>query len=126
MRDKEVQELDRGNEPMEVQPIALPRPGFGQLFKKHGSLDGKMFHAQNKVTYTFVANEEVISLHFDKTRKTIFYKGHNIANLELTESQVAHLEQFKSELAKNDDMTHFARPYADALKNSLAGLKKAD
>lgn len=116
-------EVERGNE---EQPIALPRPGFGQLFKKHGALDGKMFHAQNKVTYTFVADEEVISLHFDKARKTIFYKGHNIANLELTEAQLAHLQQFQSELAKKDETTHFARSYSDALNNCLTGLEKAD
>ncbi len=103
-------------EEIEVRHSQLPRPGYDQLFKKHGVLDRKLFHANNKITFTFVANSEVVSLHFDSVRKTIFYKGHNVANLKLTPIQKEQLLQFKKELEKNPETESFAGPYSEVFE----------
>jgi len=115
MMHKELLGTDRGDE-FETRPYSLVNPGLGELFKKHGDLDGKLFHSSDKVTFTFVDEEEVVSLHFDKSRKTIFLKGHNVRNIELTPKQRGYLELFEEELAKNEKTGHFVRSYSDLLK----------
>ncbi|MBI2340711.1 MAG: hypothetical protein HYU99_10185 [Deltaproteobacteria bacterium] len=85
------------------------------MFKPHGVYDGKMFYTHDKVTYTFVDNKEVVSLHFDKKRQAIFYRGHNIANLNLTDDQKRHLDRFAEELDKDPQTKSFSPIYSKAL-----------
>ncbi len=122
MSDITLKELEKAEE-VEVRPIFSARPVYGKLFKKDGVLDGKMFHTTEKATYTFISNNEVISLHFDREKKTIFYKGHNISNLSLTPLQLSHLELFKKELGKKGEMQSFVRPYTEALEKFLENKK---
>ena len=117
MKDKETQEVV----PQEGQFLRpyFARPGYGRFFKKHGVFDGKMFHSHDKVTYTFVTHSEVISLHFDLLKKTIFYKGHNIANIHLKPEQLVHLELFEKELSKSPGLHNFAKSYSQILDSYL-------
>lgn len=117
MQDKQILENTKEDE-VQVRPY-FARPNYGKFFEKNGVFDGKLFHARDKVTYTFVFNKEVISLHFDQNKKTIFYKGHNIANLELSPIQISHLEQFGKELIKKNDTKKFASSYAEILESYL-------
>lgn len=113
MRDK-ILSTETG--PVEHKPG--PFPGIRTLetvFQKNGLYDEKLFYSDDKVTYTFVSGEEVVSLHFDKVKKTIFYKGHNIANLSLNLRQIHHLEQFRNALEKNPEAVVFAAPYSRTL-----------
>jgi len=90
-------------------------PNIDKLFEPHGIYDGKMFYTTDKATYTFVDKKEVVSLHFDKRRQAIFYRGHNIANLNLTDDQKNHLERFSQELEKDPHTRTFAAAYSKAL-----------
>lgn len=119
MTDKDVKELSVTNEELPAQTRASNHPNYDHLFKKHGVLDGKMFYTSDKVTYTFVDNDEVISLHFDINRKTIFYKGHNISNVELTPLQCQHLIQFKNELEKHGETGSFVLAYSNLLEKYI-------
>lgn len=115
MGEKEVQ-------PGEVAPNLVPRPyveqpKWGQLFKKKGIFDDKLFCSSTKVTYTFVADKEVVSLHFDRERKTLFYKGHSVTNMKLTPIHWQHLEQFGLALEKHPQGAKFAAVYHTALEN---------
>lgn len=115
MRDKALGE--------ELTPQKItPRPyvestGLGKLFKRHGIYDGRLFHSMDKVTYTFVDNEEVLSLHFDKSKKAIFYKGHNISNVSLGPDQWRHLEIFQTTLAGDPKVQDFVEPYKETLQS---------
>lgn len=91
-------------------------PSLGRLFKKKGAYDGKLFHSSNKVTYTFVSDDGVVSVHFDMARKEIFYKGHNIENQKLNPMQLHHLEEFRMILEKKTETHSFVKPYAKALQ----------
>ena len=122
MSDTNIKQFQQEEE-VEVRPLFSARPVYGKLFKKDGVLDGKIFHTAEKVTYTFVSNNEVISLHFDRSRQTIFYKGHNINNLSLTPTQISHLELFKKELEKKGDTKIFVDPYKQALEKFLKNKK---
>lgn len=115
MRFKIEQELTRAG----PKPFMEP-PVLGRLFQKKGVYDGRLFHSSTKVTYTFVNEKEVISLHFDKSRGAIFYKGHNIENSALAQGQVGHLQQFLDALKKEKATQPFVRPYKKTLKKYLA------
>lgn len=100
------------------QPHIEP-PALGNIFKKRGEFDGKLFHSSKKATYTFVEQQEVIALHFDKERKSIFYKGHNISNIRLSDVQRQHLELFQKALEKNPKTQPMVSAYKQALKAIL-------
>lgn len=107
-----------GTESSETLPPPRPyveMPNIEKLFEPHGVYDGKMFYTGDKVTYTFIDKKEVVSLHFDKRRQAIFYRGHNIVNLSLTDDQKNHLERFARELEKNPHTHPFVGAYAKIL-----------
>lgn len=116
MRDETEVALEEGKEAREIYS-GLPR--LEKAFQKHGAYDGKLFHSTDKVTYTFVADQEVISLHFDRLRKTIFYQGHNIDNLILGTEQIGYLEQFSQTITKNHETSDFVVPYSETLQSYL-------
>lgn len=120
---KETRDMEgQGAGEVPVRPYVEP-PSFGRIFKKHGVYDGKLFQAAGKVTYTFVAGREVVSLHFDQARRTIFYKGHNISNMELTQEELHHLEQFRHAIERNTSTKPFVSDFGKVLQSVLKGEK---
>ena len=55
-----------------------------------------------RVTYTFAAGKEVGSIHFDRGRGEIFFKGHNVRNLDLEEWQHQEMEKLRQILAQDE------------------------
>lgn len=105
-----------------------PAPGFTppvleNAFKKDGLYDGKLFHSEDKVTYTFLTDQEVVSLHFDLKSEAIFYKGHKIENLELDPEQRKHLQQFAKVLEKPETAA-FTKAYQGAFERYLQKTSK--
>lgn len=48
----------------------------------------RFFIDKNRFTYTFLIKGEAASIHFDAMRNEIFYRGHNIRNMSLSELEV--------------------------------------
>lgn len=94
-------------------------PNIEKIFEPHGIYDGKMFYTSDRVTYTFVDKKEVVSLHFDKNRQAIFYRGHNIINLSLTDEQKNHLGRFAKEMEKDPQTRALAADYSKALELAM-------
>lgn len=117
---------EKSKEFIQPRPI-FEIPYFGQFFKKRGRYDGKLFYSTDKVTYTFVSdNKEVISLHFDKVRKTIFYKGHNLSNFsDLTEEQVKHLALFREVISHDEKANSFLRSFDTTYHAHLKNRKQS-
>ena len=67
------------------------------------------------MTYTFALGTEVGSIHFDRNRGEIFYKGHNIRNMDLEPWQIQVMEQLRQILAKDGQWSRFAEPYGRVL-----------
>ncbi|MDO8520383.1 MAG: hypothetical protein Q7T11_09535 [Deltaproteobacteria bacterium] len=108
----------------ESRTQARPIPGYTpaaleNAYKKDGLYDGKIFHSDDKVTYTFLTDQEVVSLHYDLKRDTIFYKGHKIDNLELSWEQKLQLEKFGKVLEEESESASFAPAYQKALRHCL-------
>jgi hypothetical protein len=68
-----------------------------------------------RITYTFAHGKEVGSIHFDRGRGEIFFKGHNIRNMEVEEWQWQMMEQLRKILTADDRGRPFAAPYGKIL-----------
>ena len=68
-----------------------------------------------RVTYTFVAGKEVGSIHFDRRRGEIFYKGHNVCNMEPEEWQYQEMEKLRQILSADEACREFAPSYGKTL-----------
>lgn len=101
----------------------VDNPTLGPLFHKKGVYDGKLFHANDKITYTFIDDRKVVSIHFDKRRSTIFYNGHSLENLEVTEQNTAHLDQLRHALSRSPGMHAIYHAYCRILKGLLQNKK---
>jgi len=71
------------------------------------------------MTYTFAFGQEVGSVHFDRGRGEIFYKGHNIRNMDLEPWQMQVLEQLRQILHKDEQWSRFAEPYGRVLDKMI-------
>lgn len=106
-------------EPNEWVRPNVVSPQFGSFFKKRGVYDGKVFSSDTKVTYTFVSHNEVISLHFDKSRKMLFYNGHSISNIQPSPEIFHHLKTFEKVLHHKDEFSSFAKALTQVLKGMI-------
>jgi len=78
---------------------------------------------KDNLTYTFILEREVASIHFDRIRSEIFFKGHNIGNMELTVRQVQALNDLKIVLARDEKGRPFLSDYSATLGRYLADKK---
>lgn len=76
-----------------------------------------------RITYTFLNEEEVVSVHFDRMRGEIFYKGHNIRHMDLEPQQMNALEKMRLKLIKDPGGKRFSEPYARLLDRLILEKK---
>lgn len=82
--------------------------------------DSMMAVYKNRLTYTFIVDQEVASIHFDRNRGEIFYRGHNVANMKLTETHIRLLKGFIAILDGDERARPFVTSYAATLGRVLA------
>jgi hypothetical protein len=100
------------------QTEGFAAPGLEKIFQKHGYYDGKIFYSGNRATYTFIHDDEVIVLHLDLDKKSLFLKGHKIMSLEDHPQLSQFLGQFKKCLQENPQTKEFVGSY-DAIVFAL-------
>ncbi|MBI4211032.1 MAG: hypothetical protein HY540_00195, partial [Deltaproteobacteria bacterium] len=76
-------QLEREHNRAILHPDAISHP----VHQAGMPADAMLAVFQDRFTYTFLFQHEVSSIHFDRRRGEIFYRGHNIANLVLGDSQ---------------------------------------
>lgn len=91
--------------------------------KKGQMLDSMLAVYRERVTYTFILEDEVASIHYDKQRGEIFFRGHNIRNLELTKPQLNALYQMKEVMAGDSRSRPLVSNYSATLDRLLADNK---
>lgn len=79
---------------------------------------------KDRLTYTFILGREVASIHFDRAKREIFFRGHNIRNIKLDEAQIAALNGFKAVLAGDERGKSFLSDYDATLGDLLADNNK--
>lgn len=77
--------------------------------------DSQLISFGDRFTFTFAQGREVGSIHFDRGRGEIFYKGHNIRNMDLEEWQMQILEGLRKTLEQDSQGKAFAEDYARSL-----------
>lgn len=101
----------RGREAMiRRAPVRLPQR---QLVGFHGRL-----------TYVFAHEQDVGSIHFDRIKGEIFYKGHNIRHMTLEPWQWEVLESLRGMLHRGARYREFAVPYATTLDKIVLEMRK--
>lgn len=88
--------------------------------KGAAAVDSMLAVYKDCLTYTFILDREVASIHFDRLRGEIFFKGHNLKNMELTDMQVQALNELKTVLAHDNRARQFLSDYKATLGRYLA------
>lgn len=96
----------RGRKRKPVRSLAIE-----EVHQKNGYYDGKVFFSQDRATYTFVYQNEVIVLHFDLTKGQIYFKGHKLTSLDIHPEMLTFLAQFKKSLLDNPKTARFVQPF---------------
>ncbi len=91
--------------------------------KGRAAVDSMLAVYKDCLTYTFILDREVASIHFDRLRGEIFFKGHNLRNMELTERQIEALNELKTVLAHDNRASPFLSDYSATLGRYLADKK---
>ncbi|MDO8494883.1 MAG: hypothetical protein Q7S68_06050 [Deltaproteobacteria bacterium] len=75
---------------------------------------------KDRVTYTFIIDREVASIHFDKAKNEIYFKGHNIRNTNLNPIEIKALRDFSDVLRKDVRGAEFLKAYQATLGSRIA------
>jgi len=86
--------------------------------------DSQLISFGDRFTFTFAQGREVGSIHFDRGRGEIFYKGHNIRNMDLEEWQMQILEGLRKTLEQDAQGKAFAEDYARSLDKMTMEKRK--
>ncbi|MDO8462556.1 MAG: hypothetical protein Q7S98_06865 [Deltaproteobacteria bacterium] len=95
---------------------SFPTPAKPTLPSAESLKGSQLIAFGDRITYTFTLGGEVHSLHFDKARREIFLKGHNIQNMALDSIQLQLLKDFKKILASSNQGQPFLKEYEELLK----------
>lgn len=85
-----------------------------------GFPEAKLFSTRDRATLTFYAGLEVASIHYDRLRDEIFYKGHNVKNMTLTPQQSFYLKNFGACLESEGMDPELCRSYHECLAKVLS------
>jgi hypothetical protein len=75
---------------------------------------------RDRLTYTFIMNDDVASIHFDRSRGEIFFRGHNIAHMDLSADQRRSLISLLGILEADEEGRDFLSAYSATLDSVLA------
>jgi len=77
------------------------------IHQKNGYFDEKIFYSADRVTYTFLNDDDVIVLHYDVNTDHLFLKGHRIKNIHAHPHLHEFLTKFKKCLMDNPKTKKF-------------------
>lgn len=79
---------------------------------------------KDRFTYTFIFQDEVASIHFDRRRQEIFFKGHNIRYMELSDDHLRALWNLAEVIAKDREARVYTTAYRETLAHQLVDNRK--
>ncbi len=87
---------------------------------RKGAPDSVIAAYKNRITYTFIMDKEVASIHFDMSRGEIFFRGHNISHMSLSLKQRKALIALIGVLEDDEEGRKFRDAYSATLDSVLA------
>lgn len=79
---------------------------------------------KGRLTYTFICDNEVASIHYDANKEEIFFRGHNIKYMTLTDSHIVALLELALVLEKDREGKQWVAKYRETLAPLLADNSK--
>jgi fructose-1,6-bisphosphatase len=101
-----------------VGAVAHKVPAKGKLAE-----DSMLAVYKDRVTYTFILGKEVASVHYDRKRGEIYFSGHNIRNMELSDEQRQALMDMGMAMQADEKAKEFSSSYDATLARVLADNK---
>lgn len=96
-----------------MKPTPMEALGFRQ---------GQLFSSPDRLTLTFFMGDQVASIHFDLTRREIFFRGHNVKNMTLTQEQWVVLRNFDKLIKQENCNPEIIQSYEECLAQILPRL----
>lgn len=93
---------DSQNEQKVFMPSVEEDHPLDNIIQKQGYEKGRLFFSKDRATYTFLDQDEVLSLHFDFNRRALFLNGRKILNRKNHPELERLLELFKRELVNHN------------------------
>ncbi|OGQ08939.1 MAG: hypothetical protein A3G32_02180 [Deltaproteobacteria bacterium RIFCSPLOWO2_12_FULL_40_28] len=113
---REEHQVLEGITPTEEKPRPyVESPALSYYFQPQGLYDGKVFFTRVKVTYTFVFEKELVVLHFDRSKKSLFFKGHNLENMPFEASLEEHFLRFQKVMESKPETKKMLSAFNEAL-----------
>lgn len=81
--------------------------------------EARLFLGKDRATLTFYVDQEVASIHYDLLRDEIFYKGHNVKNMTMTQGQWVSLKKFSEYLAEDPRAERLNEAYRACLEHLM-------
>lgn len=81
--------------------------------------EARLFLGKDRATLTFYVDQEVASIHYDLLRDEIFYKGHNVKNMTMTQEQWVSLKKFSDFLADDPRAERLNEAYRACLEHLM-------
>lgn len=88
--------------------------------QKHKAADAMLAVYRDRLTYTFIAGHEVASIHYDRAKGEIFYKGHTVRTLQMAEEVRGYLWELAEVLAQDEEGMAYSSDYSATLRKVLA------
>ncbi len=121
---KEIRAEEVRSEPNLSSPLDIMRRMGGQAHPVRNpsgkQADSMLAAYKDRMTYTFIMEGEVASIHFDRVRGEIFFRGHSIKNMELSEAQVLALHSLVEILKGDEEGKSFYADYEATLSRLMA------
>ncbi len=109
-RENPIERVTTSPEAKRVLPSGTPGKPELNYFR-----EARLFLGKGRATLTFYRENEVASIHFDKERREIFYKGHNVNNMTLSEDKWESLQKFADFLPKEAKVEELKKAYLECL-----------
>lgn len=89
-----ILELNQQSQDLNTQTSVVYHVGsFFSTHQTKKAQEGRLFCHKKRFTYTFIADGQVVAIHFDANKDQIYHLGHKVNIHQLTSNQKKHLAQ---------------------------------
>ncbi len=126
MKKTQIEAVKSGEKKMSPLELIKMRGGVAHSVRTAvgRAADSMLAVYHDRLTYTFILDKEVASIHFDRNRKEIFFKGHNIQNMQLSPDQLKALKGLGGILMEDEQGKLLFNDYVATLGHLLADNSK--
>lgn len=81
--------------------------------------EARLFLGKDRATLTFYVEQEVASIHYDMIRDEVFYRGHNVKNMTMSQEKWDLLQKFSQYLDHDPRAESLVRSYRTCLEHLM-------